>query len=414
MYWWENDFLKVKDGKLYLGENEATKVAQEYRTPLFVYSKKQILSNFSTLLKAFTDKTSLVIRLYYAMKANSHQEILKILKDAGALIDAVSPGEVRDALRAGFPGKKIFFTGTSVSMEDLQQVFNHDDLIVNIDAEEQLELMKEIRERLFKHKKIKVSIRWNPGIGRGFDSKAVTAGEKSYDGIPIKFGIEENKVIPAFVKAAHYGFIPVGLHQHLGSGWIKQDFKAVKKAVDKMTQKASEIEKEGFNLEFLDFGGGFGPKYSEDQKIFPIKDYAKYICQKIRHSGLKIKAIAVEPGKYLVGDAGVLLVKVEYLKKSYNNAFACVNAGTFNTVPRPAIYSEAYHHIINCSNVNHNKKELITVAGNLCETGDVFGKEIRMPLPKQGDILAVLNAGAYCRSMASNFNLREIPKEILI
>ena len=109
-----------------------------------------------------------------------------------------------------------------------------------------------------------------------------------------------------------------------------------------------------------------------------------------------------------------MLVKVEYLKKSYNNTFACVNAGTFNTVPRLAIYSEAYHHIVNCSNVYYGKKERITVAGNLCETGDVFGKEIEMPVPKRSDILAVLNAGAYCKSMASNFNLREIPKEIII
>jgi len=122
----------------------------------------------------------------------------------------------------------------------------------------------------------------------------------------------------------------------------------------------------------------------------------------------------MELGKYLVGDAGVVLVKVEYLKRSYDNLFACVNAGTFNTVPRPAIYSGAYHHIVNCSNVNYGKKELITVAGNLCETGDVFGKEIEMPVPKRGDILAVLCAGAYCKSMASNFNLREIPKEIII
>ena len=136
--------------------------------------------------------------------------------------------------------------------------------------------------------------------------------------------------------------------------------------------------------------------------------------RKIKKSGLKIKAIAVEPGKYLVGDAGVLLVKVQYLKKSYGNLFACVNAGTFNTVPRLSIYAEACHHIVNCSRLDDEKKERITIAGNLCETGDVFGKEIEMPKPERGDILAVLGAGAYCRSMASNFNLREIPKEIII
>ena len=414
MKWWENNFTQVKGGKLYLGEREATKVAQDHGTPLFVYDKNQILSNYSFLQKAFSDNTSLEIRICYAMKANSHPDILKILKQKGAGIDAVSPGEVKEALRAGFSGQEIIFTGTSVSPGDLKQVFKQDGVIVNIDAAEQLELMREVREKWSRGKKIKVSVRWNPGIGKGFCSNVITAGEKSLNGTPIKFGIEEERVLPVFDKALQYGFIPVGLHQHLGSGWTKSDFEAIKSAVDKMIGKALEVQKNGFPVEFLDFGGGFGPKYSPEQELFPVSKYAEYICQKIKQSGLKLKAVIVEPGKYLVGDAGVLLVKVEYLKKSYGNLFACVNAGTFNSVPRISIYAEAYHHIVNCCRVNTGKKERITVAGNLCETGDVFGKEIEMPMPEKGDILAVLGAGAYCRSMASHFNMRKIPGEIII
>lgn len=414
MNWWENDFLKVKNQKLYLDEKEATEVAEEYGTPLFVYSKRQILSNLKRLLQVFTDKTSLELKIYYAMKANPSPGILKILGENGTYIDAVSPGEVDMALHVGFPRKKILYTGTSVSLEDLHQIFKQEGTIVNIDAEEQLELMKETRDRWFKNKKILVSIRWNPGIGIGFSPKTVTAGIKSGSGMPVKFGVEEKRVIPVFQEAISCGFVPIGLHQHLGSGWIRKDFEKVKCAVDKIIQMALKVEKEGFSLEFLDFGGGFGPKYYLDQEIFPIKEYTEYICRKIEESRLQIKTIAVEPGRYLVGDAGILLVKVEYLKKNYGNIFACVNAGTFNSVPRPAIYAEANHHIINCSEVNSEKKAKITVAGNLCETGDVFGKEIEMPLPKRGDILAVLCAGAYCRSMASNFNLRDIPEEIII
>lgn len=414
MAWWENNFLKVKKGKLYLGKEEASHVAGRHGTPLFIYSKEQVLANFNGLYKAFTDRTSLDPRICYAMKANPNRQVLKILKKAGAWVDAVSPGEVEEALRAGFPAKKILFTGMSLSTEDLKQVFRHDSVIVNIDAEEQLELMKEVKERWYKNKKIRVAVRWNPGIGIGFSPKAITAGERSGGKIPVKFGVEDSKVIPTLVKAVHHGFIPVALHQHLGSGWSREDFKDVRRAVDRMVEKASEIQEHGIKLEFLDFGGGFGPRYSPDQEVFPVKDYAQNICQKIKKSGLKIKAIAVEPGKYLVGDAGVLLVRVEYVKRSYQNIFACVNAGTFNTVPRPAIYAEAYHHIVNCSNINQRKKERVTVAGNLCETGDIFGREIEMPLPKRGDILAILCAGAYCRSMASYFNLRRIPREIVI
>ena len=134
----------------------------------------------------------------------------------------------------------------------------------------------------------------------------------------------------------------------------------------------------------VDFGGGFGPRYSDDQEPFPIKEYAEYIGKKLDESGLKPKAIAIEPGKFLVGDAGVLLLRVEYIKKSYGNLFACVDGGTFNTVPRPAIYTQAQHHIVNCACVKAQSLEKITVPGNLCETGDVFRKEIWMPPPKKG------------------------------
>lgn len=412
--WWENEFLKIKGGKLFLGEEEASKVAEKWGTPLFVYSRKQILSNYYHLRDLCRSLSHQDIRIYYAMKANPNREILKLLGEAGAGIDAVSPGEVEESLRAGFPGRKILFTGTSVSPDDLRSVFSQDGIVVNIDAEQQLEVMKEIKEEEFKDNKIKVSLRWNPGIGRGFNPKVVTAGERSPDGKPIKFGIEEKRVIPVLEKAAKYGFEPVGLHQHLGSGWLKEDWETVRNAVDKMVQKTAEIQKKGFELEFLDFGGGFGPKYAEKQKVFPLKKYVQHLFQRIEGSGLKLKAVALEPGKYLVGRAGVLLFRVEYIKRNYGNLFACVNAGTFNTVPRPAIYTEAQHPIIPCSEEDSREKVKVTIAGNLCETGDLFGQEILMPQPKRGDILALLYAGAYCRSMASQFNLREIPQEIVI
>lgn len=413
MYWWENNFLKVKEGKLYLGDKKATQLAEEYGTPLYVYSTKQLLSNYRLLLESFVEHTSLEPRIYYAVKANAHPGLLVALKNEGAWIDAVSPGEVKAALDVGFPGKKILFTGTSVSTQDLKQVFKRSDVLVTVDAYEQLELMKETRDLYASLPTINVAVRWNPGLGRGFHPRVITAGRKSPDGTPIKFGVEEDRVIPTFAKAVEYGFKPVGFHQHLGSGWIKQDFQDVMCAVEKMIIKALELQKAGFSVEFLDFGGGFGPRYSEEQEVFPVQEYIESICQKIAQSGLNIKAIAVEPGKFLVGDAGILLLKVEYLKESYGNLFACVNAGTFNTVPRPAIYTQAQHQIINCSNVHAEDKKKITVAGNLCETGDVFGREVLMPVPKRGDVLALLCAGAYCRSMASHFNLREIPEEVI-
>ena len=415
MSWWENEFLKVKENKLYLEERPADKIAREYGTPVYVYSRKQILRNFQDLKEAFASAESkLEVRLAYAMKANPHPGILKLLLQAGAFIDAVSPAEVEAALKAGFPEEKIMFTGTSISQEDFEQVLRHPGVTVNIDAYEQIEILEAARRRLRIKRPVQVSVRWNPGLGRGFSSKTVTAGKRSSDGTPIKFGVEEARVLETYNKLKKLGFQPVGLHQHLGSGWTEEDFPVAIKAVDRMIKKARELKKAGFNLEFLDFGGGFGPKYRAEERFFPLAEYAAYILDKVEGAKLGLKAITVEPGKYLVANAGVLLLAVEYVKKSYGNLFACVNAGTYNTVPRPAIYEEAYHEIVNASCVQSRKKVKITVAGHLCETGDVFGVERLMPLPERGQTLAVLMAGAYCCSMASTFNLRSIPQEILL
>ncbi|MGB7295803.1 MAG: diaminopimelate decarboxylase [Candidatus Aminicenantales bacterium] len=412
--WWENEFLRVRGRKLYLGRTSAEQVAERNASPVFVYSRAQITSNYQNLQRTFSKHLRQPLRICYAMKANPHREILRELRRRGAWIDAVSPQEVEEARRSGYPASRILFTGTSLSGEDLERVFRVDGLTVNIDALEQLEVMREVKTKGFREKKIRVSIRWNPGIGRGFNPKVVTAGIRSPDGTPVKFGVEKSKVLTTLERAASYGFLPVGLHQHLGSGWVNEDFEVVSAAVDKMVAMARRIEKTGFRLEFLDFGGGFGPRYQRRQSVFPLDKYASHIARRIAGSGLAIKAVVIEPGKYLVADAGVLLLRVEYLKESYGQLFACVNAGTFNSLPRPAIYPQAQHHIVHCGRVYDGRMKPLTVAGNLCETGDVFAREIAMAVPRRGDVLAVLCAGAYGRSMASRFNLRDIPGEVFI
>jgi diaminopimelate decarboxylase len=413
MNWWETDFVAVRDNRLFVAGRDASDLAARYGTPLYVYGKDRILELYARLDDAFARHSPLPARICYAMKANPHRGILRLLRRRGAWIDAVSPGEVEAALRAGFPPERILFTGTSVSRADLRAVFAVDGLTVNIDAPEQLDLMSEVK-RGFPAKSIRVSVRWNPGIGRGFNARVITAGRRSSDGTPIKFGVEAGKLLGVFSRARSLGFRPVGLHQHLGSGWVREDFPMVRAAVDRMVRRAREIEQAGFPLEFLDFGGGFGPRYLKTRAVFPVEDYVAYLTNAVARAGLSVKALALEPGKYLVGDAGVLLLGVEYVKESYGNIFACVDGGTFNTVPRPAIYLTAHHEIVNAYHVDGPHRARVTVAGNLCETGDVFGRERSMPLPAGGDVLAVLCAGAYCRSMASNFNLRDIPREVLI
>jgi diaminopimelate decarboxylase len=414
MLWWENEFVRFRKGTLHLAGFSAGALVRRLGTPLFVYGIGRIRENYRRLASAFAAATDLEVRIAYAMKANPHPDVLNTVREAGGWIDAVSPGEIARALASGIPADRILFTGTSVSGSDLEAAFAVDGLTVNIDALEQLEVMRRVRGRSRPGRRIRVAVRWNPGLGRGFNPKVVTAGDRSDDGTPIKFGVEEPKVLETFRRARAYGFEPVGLHQHLGSGWVLEDAPAVLTAVDRMVEKAAELERAGFGLEFLDFGGGFGPRYARDQRLFPLRAYARAIGRKVRAAGLSVRALAVEPGKYLLADAGVLLLRVQYVKKSYGNVFACVDAGTFNSLPRPAVYGQARHEIVGVRRAAGIRRRKVTVAGHLCETGDVFGKDVLLAGPREGDLLAVLNAGAYGRSMASNYNLRPIPAEVVL
>jgi len=171
------------------------------------------------------------------MKANYHPRLLKMLLKEGASIDAVSPAEVEKAIKAGFPESRIMFTGTSLSDEDFERVLAHPGVTINIDAFEQIDLLEAARKRRRIKSPVRVSVRWNPGLGRGFSSKTVTAGERSSDGTPIKFGVEDSRVIETFKRLRALKFRPVGLHQHLGSGWSEEDFPVAVKAVDRMIKK---------------------------------------------------------------------------------------------------------------------------------------------------------------------------------
>ena len=412
--WWVNEFISMRANRLQLGGTSAESLAAAYGTPLFVYGRVRLEANYRKVERAFRECSPWPGRIFYAVKANPNRVLLRLLRRLGASIDAVSPGEVRLALETGFPPERILFTGTSLSEQDLESVMAVEGLTINIDAEAQLERMAGLKRRRFQDRRFRVSVRWNPGLGLGFDARAVTAGGRSTDGTPVKFGIEGKKLPALFRRAGELGFLPAGLHQHIGSGWTLKDYGVARRAVRAMTAAASALAKYGFPIEFIDFGGGFSPRYSRADRPFPVEHYIKDIASACRGAGLAPAFIGLEPGKFLAADVGVLLLRVEYLKESFGNLFACVNGGTYNTVPRPVIYGQAYHEIVNAGRVEGPPRKRLTVAGNLCETGDVFGVDRLLPVPRPGDILAVLNAGAYCRSMASNFNLREIPKEIVI
>ena len=400
--WWEiPGHLETRQNRLLIAGIDACSLAESFGTPLFVYNGNRIIENFNRIKSNFSafGKNP---RIHYAVKANSHLAILELLQKQGSWIDAVSVNEVLLALEAGFPVEKILFTGTSVSNPELKKLIELG-VTINIDSFSQMKRMKELG---FKGK---ASIRWNPGEGAGHHEHTITAGKF------IKFGIPESRIEEAFKKADQYNLNVVGLHQHIGSGWLGKDVETFLETVDKTLGVAKKAESIlGKSLEFVDFGGGPGIPYSQQQKKFPLSQYARGIAGKMDFHGINAE-IAIEPGRYIVGDSGVLLVEVNTVEEK-NVPVVGVNSG-FTHLIRPAFYG-SYHEIILCNNVGGREQKSFMVAGNLCESGDVFNenkKELReLPVPVEGSILALLNAGAYGYVMASNYNSRLKPACLLL
>lgn len=407
--WWEiPGHLEIRKGELYIAGKPALQLAGKHGTPTYVYNTKRVVDvyrKFHKTVKKYTDKE---VRVLYANKANANLKILEALNKEGSWIDSTSPGEVRRALDAGFPKERIKFTGTSVSNTDLKELLDMD-VMITIDS------ISEMKRLIKLGAKRNVSIRMDPGIeGMGHHWTNVTAGKESH-GSAIKFSIPENKVLEA-VKLAESSSLNIsGLSEHVGSGWKTDgEIDEFLRTADIVIDKAKQVTKAtGRGLEAINFGGGPGVRYMESDPEFPLDRYAKEVCERVDDSGLKVDAICFEPGRYIVADSGLLLVEVVDIKDRYGDIIAGVNSG-FNQLIRPVLYG-SYHEIINCTKADAKPDALVTVAGNLCETGDVFTtKPRKMPMPEEGDILAIHNAGAYGYVMASNYNLRGFPKEIVL
>lgn len=408
--WWEvPNHLEVRNGELYIAGKSAARLGREFGTPVYLYNGRRIVENYRRFYNAVKRYTDREVRVYYAMKANSNVDILGLLKREGAWVDVVSPEEAERALSAGFSSERILFTGTSVSNGDLKKITDMG-IMVNIDSVSELKRLRGFRKR-----GMEVSIRMDPGInGSGHSWKVTTAGRRSHS-VPIKFSIPENEIVNAALMCESYSFRLAGLHEHIGSNWrTKPEINEFINSVDLMLAKAKQVSNAlKHDLGFLDLGGGPGVRYMKSQREFPLDEYAKLVCGRIEDSHLGVEAIAFEPGRYIVADSGIMLMEVVDIKERYGDLIAGVNSG-FNHMARVAMYG-SYHEIINCSKANEKATTRVVIAGNLCETGDVFTREPRrMPKPEEGDILAIHNAGAYGYTMASKYNLRTLPKEVVL
>jgi len=395
--------VKVNDkGHLSIGGADAVELARNYDTPLYVIDETRIRKNYQRLHKAFT-KYYPNFQILYACKANTNLAILKILEDEGSGIDAVSPGEIYMALLAGFKPEKILYTGNNLRDDEISFAVGSG-VMVNIDSESQLLRLS----RITNPENVKISIRINPMVGAGHHEHCITGGELS------KFGVREDKASKVYRLAQELGFQPIGIHAHIGSGILEPE--PFMLAVEKLMEVAGKVSKEtGTKFEFIDFGGGLGIPYHPEEEPLDINKFAENITglfmEKLDEYSLGEPAMYLEPGRYIVGDAAYLLTRVNTIKESYRK-FAGVDAG-FNTLIRPAMYG-SYHHIIVANKADEKPVEEIDIAGNLCESGDLFARDRELPKVEEGDLLAILNAGAYAFSMASQYNSRPRPAEVLV
>jgi diaminopimelate decarboxylase len=281
-------------------------------------------------------------------------------------------------------------------------------LVINCDSRSQIRRLAE------RHRPREVSIRWNPGEGAGETEHTITAGRH------VKFGTAEEKTVDAFLYAMEMGLDPAMLHQHIGSNWKGSDVRVFLGTVDRTLGMAGRVIKAAKKngLKEVDFGGGPGIRYHYREPSFDVDAYARGICGKLEGSGLGIDAIAIEPGRYIFGDAGILLSEVNTVEVPPWKGVPVVGDNTgFNHLVRPQMYG-SYHHVVVCSKADRRAGRKWMIAGNLCESGDVrTGDKHRLrplPTPEEGDVLAALNYGAYGFSMASEYNSRNLPAEVLV
>jgi diaminopimelate decarboxylase len=390
-----------RNGELYIDSVSTVELAKKYDTPLYVISEKRISENYNRLRKSLTSNYPKV-RIHYAAKANSNLSVLKILEKAGAFLDVVSPGEVSMALASGFSPDRILFTGTSVRTDELEFLVTSD-VTVNIDSLSQL-------DRLLRLSVPKIlSIRVNPEVGAGLHSHVITAGKQS------KFGLWEANAIEAYETSKNAGVERFGIQMHIGSGIL--DPKPFVQALEKLLNIAKKVhERLGISFDFVDMGGGLGVPYKPEEKELDLEDFSEKVLSlfksRIKKDGLGEPFFCVEPGRYLVADTSILLTAVNTVKTTPFKKFIGVDAG-LNTLVRPAMYG-SYHHILVANKLNAPEEATCDIVGPICESGDALAEDRRLPLIQEGDLLAVLNAGAYGFAMSSQYNARPRAAEVLV
>jgi diaminopimelate decarboxylase len=402
-----------RDGHLFCEDVDLTVAAEKFGTPLYIYSAGTVLDHYTRLDAALAPLDHLIC---YAVKANSNRAILKLLAEAGAGFDIVSGGELFRALKAGADPRKCTFAGVGKRREEIEYALDRGVYSFNVESEAELDYINEIASA--KSHRAPIALRVNPDVAA--ETHAYISTGKSEN----KFGIALDRAAQIYERASKMPGVAIrGVQMHIGSQITEA--KPFAAAIEKVAPLVREL-KSKYKIQFFSVGGGMGIIYRRalesgsgtwwhehdgEPSAFSVRDYANTIVPPLRELGIRI---LVEPGRFLVGNAGVLLTRVLYIKETEQKKFAIIDAG-MNDLIRPALY-ESYHQIVPVvqPSMSRNKTEKMDIVGPVCESGDFFAQDREMPELRPGDLLAVMSAGAYGFVMASNYNSRPLPAEALV
>lgn len=388
------DDFHYEEGGLYCEDVPLSEIAQGAGTPTYVYSHTALERAYRELDEAFGDLDHLVC---YAVKANGNLAVLRALASFGAGADIVSGGELYRVMRAGFDPKKVVFAGVGKTEQELMAGLGERILLFNVESASELEHLERFAAR--HGKKARVSLRVNPNVDAE-THEHITTG-RSGD----KFGIPVDEALALAERVGEYRCVDlIGVHQHIGSQITK--LAPHVEAIEKSAGLVDELRNRGFDIKYFNIGGGLGIRYKDEELPTP-KDLVDAVRPTLEATGTKILC---EMGRYVAGNAGALLTSVIYRKKSGGKSFVVADAG-MNDLLRPSLY-DAHHEVLAVK--EDGSVANADLVGPVCETGDYLARDRELPDAAEGDVLAVMSAGAYGFSMASNYNSRPRPAEVMV
>lgn len=387
--------FQYKNGELHAEDVPVKKLAKEFGTPLYIYSYNTLLNHFKAYETAFDSFPHIIC---FALKANSNAAIIRLFAKNGGGADVVSGGELFRALKAGIPAKKIVYAGVGKTEEEIRYALKSKILMFNVESEDELREIDKIAGKM--KTKASIALRINPDIDPETHPYISTGLKKHKFGIPIEDALEYYKLANSLKNIRI-----VGIHKHIGSQLTKVS--PFVDALKRILILVNELTRQGISINYLDIGGGLGITYRDEMPPNPAQ-LAKNILPLLK--GRKV-TVVLEPGRSLVGNAGILVTKTLYLKKGQEKEFVIVDAG-MNDLMRPTLYG-AYHHIQPIIK-NRRDKVIADIVGPICESGDFLAKDREIGKVKNGEYLAVMSAGAYGFTMSSNYNSRPKAAEIMV